>query len=156
MRRLVSVLLVISAAAFAVGVAIERAHHVEPAAAHPASTTGEATGETASEATATPETSSETLAGINTESTALVGVAAVTSLVIAAALWVEPRRRPVLVAAFVVGATFAAFDLRETFHQSNLGNAGLVALALIVALLHLAVVATAGLALRPARDTLSA
>lgn len=157
MRRLVSILLVLSAAAFAAGVAIERSQHVETPATHAAETTGETTGEASAAPAATEattETTGETLAGINTESTGLVAVAIVTSVLAAAALWTRPRHRALLAVAAAIGLAFAAFDIREAVHQSDLSNGGLLALALLVALLHLGVVTSVGVALRPDRGTL--
>ena len=189
--RVLSALLVVSAAAFAVGVAIERSQHTEraertaavdgaetsaetaTASEPPASTaTGESSGESGSETgagsgatgegsaepaatvesgapEASPEASAthteqgETLFGISTESTGLVALAVVASLLLAVLLWARGAVPVLLVAALLVGVVFAAFDLREAFHQADLSNTGLVVTAIVVAILHGAVAVAA-------------
>lgn len=219
--RLLSVLLVVSAAAFAIGVAIERSQHhesgttetaahraTETAAAGAGTSTGaestpeaattqtasssegttaetgaqtetgaagttESTGEggtaetqpsTSESSGSAPETtaavstpvegghhdSGETLLGISTESTGLVALAVLASLVLAGGLWLRGARRELLAAALLVGLVFAAFDVREALHQADLSQHGLLAIAIVVAGLHLAVVLVAARALATA------
>ena len=157
LRGVLAGLLVVSAVLFAFGSAVERSrsHEVAPAASPSVSegqttetggeTTGETGGETASAHTA--EAGSETLFGVNPESTGLVVVAVVLALLLAAAVWLRASR-PVLLVTVVFGVVFAAFDIREALHQSNESRAGLVALAVGLAAIHLAISATGGSLLR--------
>ena len=201
--RLVSILLVISAAAFAVGVGLERSRHHESSsesrAAHaaeagsetvsgagttaapagepgpaagetgegaPATDTGEAapltdTGEaapltdtgggsaiappegtTAAAAAPTAIPSAETgekLLGISTESTGLVVLAVAVSILLAVLLWLRGGAPVLLAGAVAAGLAFAAFDVREAVHQSDVSDRALLAIAVAVAALHLAV-----------------
>ena len=160
--KLVSILLVVSAASFAVGVAIERSQHrettTETAAAHSAeSTTGEAATATEQPAAVAgvvaPAESAETLLGVSTESTGLVALAVIVSLLLAALLWLRGALPALVAAAGLVGLAFAAFDVREAIHQSDLSNRGLLAIALVVLALHGSVVLAAGRVLLPRRES---
>jgi hypothetical protein len=166
-RWLLSSLLIVGAATFAIGIAAERhatVSHTETGteAASPAQTTnvhtaptveaggGEATStdETTSEGTTHTETaggettrhsesSSETVLGLNLESSALVIVAVALSLALAALTWFR-NRRGLLFTTLAFALVFAVFDIAEVVHQINESRAGLVALAAAIALVHVA------------------
>jgi hypothetical protein len=89
---------------------------------------------------------SETILGINLESTSTVAAAVVISLLLAAALyfWGTPAT---LIVAGAVALLFAVLDLREVAHQLSEGRSGLVAVALLAAVLHAGAAVVAGLAL---------
>jgi hypothetical protein len=89
---------------------------------------------------------SGTILGINVESTSTVATAVVISLLLAAALWFWGTP-PTLVVAGAVALLFAALDLREVTHQLSEGRSGLVAVALLAAVLHAGAAVVAGLAL---------
>ena len=167
----VSILLVASAAAFAIGVAIERSLHHESAGEAPAARAAEtvtassveAGSETGAEGapattTAVPAAepaghadAGEKLLGVSTESTGLVALAVVLSLLLAAVLRRRRGRAILLVAAGLLGLVFAAFDVREAVHQADLSESGLVVLAVVVAVLHVGVLAAAAWALASRR-----
>jgi uncharacterized membrane protein len=115
------------------------------------SATEEGPGEAGSEASEAPhagegnpdsssrsESESETVPGLNPDSTVLVVAAVVASLVLAGAVWHFPGRRMLLLVVAVAALSFGAFDIAEAVHQSSEGRAGLVALAALVAALHVA------------------
>lgn len=198
LTKLVCALLVVSACAFAAGVALERSRPGEAVTASTegghaveTSTGGEQTvvASTASEQTTTEPTGSEStgsglttaeggaettvtettgkhveavghseggesLLGIKTESTSLVVVAVLLSFGLALLIWFRGSLL-VLGSAAAVGLVFAAFDVREALHQSDRSDSTLVAVALVVAMLHLGVVAAAGGALRERRVTVA-
>lgn len=83
------------------------------------------------------------------ESPAAIAGAVVLSLLVAAAVWWRPRRELFLAAAVFCLAA-AAFDVREVVHQAGEERAGLAALAVLVALLHLGAGLVGGLAARTA------
>jgi hypothetical protein len=150
--------LIASTALFAVGVAIERSHAESSAvpgaeASHTDEGTGGEGGGTTeagsgegsnpAEPTGTVEhaDSDAVFLGVDLESWWLVAIAVVASLGLAVAIWSRPIR-PVLATIIGLGVVFAAFDLAEASHQASASNGGLVAIAALVALLHLS---TAGL-----------
>lgn len=159
LRLILAVLLVVSGIAFAAGSAAERSSNHEAAqqpstGSSPTQSEGGSTEGSGGEGSATePAThtestaNSETLLGVNPESTALVAVAVILSLLLAAVVWFRGRR-PVLIAALVFGLVFAAFDIREALHQSGESHTGLMVVAIVLALLHGAIVTFAALALR--------
>jgi hypothetical protein len=166
-RWLLSALLTVGAALFAVGVAAERnaaAGHQEPVAAtHVEGATAEgaphaeggtaegatATGE-AAEAPATSETSEtphteasgETVLGVDLESPLLLALGVAVSLGLAFLAWRFNTRLLLLV---IVGFTlaFAVFDIAEVRHQVNESRTGLAVLAAVIAAVHLAGAAAA-------------
>jgi hypothetical protein len=83
------------------------------------------------------ESHSEDLLGIDPESTALVVLAIVGSLALAAAVWLLPEAIPLLALVGLAMLFFCALDIREAVHQSDESNTSLMALALVVASLHL-------------------
>ncbi len=121
-RWLLSALLIVAAALFAIGAAAERDTHSEH-------------NETAEHSEST-ETSEEVL-GINLESTPLVLIGVGISVALAAAAWLT-NRKVILLVATLFAVAFAALDIAEFAHQIDQSASGLAALAAIVALLHLA------------------
>jgi hypothetical protein len=107
----------------------------------------EGEGEGAGQEAAEHDEGNEELFGINTESTGAVAAAVTVSLLLAAAVWLWDVPA-VLAIAVAFGLLFAAFDLREAFYQANESREGLVALALLMAVLHGAVALAAGAALK--------
>jgi hypothetical protein len=159
LRLLFAVLLIAATAALAVGMLVERAgrdqHALESTESNGhtesgASTEGEAAENSEGEAGETG--GEERLFGIDTESPATIAAAVAASLLMAAAVWWRPRR-----GVFAVGALFclgaAIFDIREVVHQAGEDLAGLAALAVLVAALHLAAGAVAAGGARAASTT---
>ena len=160
LNRWLAVLLVVSAGLFAVGAAIERSKggesgHKEAQTAEPSAsesggeTHSEAGGETSSEVGngETHSESSEKIFGINPESTGLVIAAILAAVLLAVATWFSPVLL-VLLAVIAFGVLFAVFDVREVVHQVNESRAGLVVIASVLALIHLAVAALAAVVWR--------
>lgn len=164
------VLLLVSAAAFVIGVAVERNQGHAKTPTETTATTGSENGEhsgTGAEGkhrdeTATDEgtagvESDESLLGVDPESTGAVVGAVAASLLLAAAAWWRPAR-----SVLVVGALFclaaAALDVREVLHQLDENRDGVAALAGLVTVLHLAAAAAAALAARglPGRERTAA
>ena len=160
------VLLVISAALFAVGVAVERSQPHREVVGHATQPEGSTTGSEAASpgesgvespaahaaegSGAVTREAGEKILGINPESTALVVAALVGSLLLAfAALRVE-RNAPILVVIAAAALVFAAFDLREVFFQVDRSRPGVATIAALVAALH---VAAAGAAIVLRRRT---
>jgi hypothetical protein len=148
------VLLVVATAALAVGMSVERGgdtHTAAPSAesAEHAGSEGAEQAKTGGEATEQAQSAGEDrLWGIDLESpAAVVGVVAL-SLLVAAAVWWRPRREVFLVGVvFCLAATL--FDVREVVHQVGEQSAGLTALAVLVALLHLGAAVAGGSARAP-------
>jgi hypothetical protein len=89
----------------------------------------------------------EAILGIDPEATWTVTIAVTISLLLAAAIWLFGARSALVgVAAF--GVLFALLDVREVLHQLDESRAGLAALVMVVALLHVGAATAAGLALR--------
>ena len=170
---LVALLLVGSAALYAVGTAIEhhqRAHQVEHAAAiSPAPKSSEATteknakGETAGKSTGETspavasgesggETHSEKIAGIDPESWPLVGLAIAISLLVAAGVYWRRGRWLAVAVAFAI--LFAAGDTRELVHQIQESRPTVATIAGILIALHLLIAVAAAYAVRQ-RGTLA-
>jgi len=156
--------LIASTALFAAGVAIERSQsETSEAPGGEASHTDEGTGgegpgtteggpgegSTSGKPATTVEHSDSdaVFLGVDLESWWLVGIVVVGSLGLALAIWFRPLR-PSLVLTGVLALVFAVFDLAEASHQVSASQTGLVAIATVVALLHLA---TAGLAVAALR-----
>jgi hypothetical protein len=146
-----AVLLVLSAGAFAGGVALERSgidrHHETVAISGEGSGegsgtegTGEGAGSTGESATAS---GSERFLGIETESTGLVAAVVVLSVVLAAAVVLARRSRPLLLLVAAFALVFLIFDVREVVHQIGESRLLIAAVAVAVAVLH---VSAAGLA----------
>ena len=148
-RTLLVGLIVLATIGFVVGISIEKSdEHHESASTTSFSETGDAeSGEEPSHAEAGGEGAhSEAGAepsefkplGINLESTPLIVFAALGSLVLAAAVWLRPRWLAVLALTCVAMGVFAALDIAEVVHQSDIDETGLAVFAAFVALLHLA------------------
>jgi hypothetical protein len=153
-------LLLAAAAAFVIGVALERDHaHAETAHSQSSITsageegTHSEAGEEGREATENSETSTtgerdsgevgdESLLGVDPESTAAVATAVLISLLIAGVVWRWPVV-PTLLAGALFCLAAAAFDVREVAHQTAEGRTAVAAVALVVAVLHLAAAACA-------------
>lgn len=169
-RVLLVALLVVSTAAFVVGVSIERSNgdtHDETAATAEFSEAAESGEERAGEAgeggasegeeahaESTPgeteeDEAEETPLGVDLEATPFVVLAAAFSIALAIAVWLRPAWGPLLAAVAIAMIVFAALDAREVIHQLDEDNTGLALLAGIVAALHLA---AAGVALRMGRS----
>jgi hypothetical protein len=164
-------LLLAAAAAFVIGVAVERDQgHAESAHSQsPVPSAGEAgnhseageagshseAGEQGSEPTGNGEASKtggtsehgsdESVLGIDPESNAAVTTAVLISVLLAAAVWRWPVL-PTLLAGAVFCLAAAAFDIREVAHQTAEGRTGVAVLAALVAALHLAAAASAAAA----------
>jgi len=170
LARALSLVLVLATVLFAVGVIAERStnddHH--PAAAGQADETesaepgghaerGEKEAEHEEPAAETAESSGhgdeeeeERLLGIDLESTPLVILAVLAGLALAAIPATYLRTSARLLAVIVIAAVaWAALDIREVAHQLDESNDDIAAIAIAVALLHLA---AAALAIRLARQ----
>ena len=155
--------LIASTALFAVGVAIERSRsestetpsgevsHTDEGTGGEGATeggSGEGGSNVAESATATEHSDGDAVVfGIDLESWWLVALAIAVSLGLALAVWFRPTR-PVLALTGVVAAVFVALDLAEVVHQVGASEAGLVAIAAVVALLHLLTVGFAAATFR--------
>jgi Flp pilus assembly protein TadB len=149
--RVAAVLLLVTAALFSVGVAIERRGGTTHEAAEQDVTDREA----AERHSLTPTEESrepaehdrggeeEAVLGVDLESPWTVAAGVAISAVLAAGLWLSSRRwLAVVAAAFAV--MFAALDVDELLHQLTENRAGLVAIAVLLAVGHLAAGALAG------------
>jgi hypothetical protein len=157
-RWLLPTLIVVATALFVTGVVIEHNSedkHVETSsstAAESGASGGEgeeahsegeeAGGETAEHApepaTHADEGGEVKLFGIDVESTPLVALAALASIGLALAAWLRPSWAALLTLIAVALVAFAALDIREVFQQLDEDKAGLVVLAALVGVLHLA------------------
>jgi hypothetical protein len=150
LRAALVLLLVGSGLLFAIGSTIERHqhHNEQPAATAGNGESGESGGESGSEGSTGHVEKSHgeagvKILGVNTESLALTVVAVVASLLLALAVWLGRRPRPLLLLVVGFGLVFAAGDGRELVHQLDESNAGIAAIAAILIGLHLAVAALA-------------
>jgi len=160
---LIAVLLVASAALFGVGVAQEHGGGTDTHASVASTDTGghaetgqeggkpaEHTDSHGQNTGGTEAAGSERAFGVPLESPAAVLVTVLVSLLLAGLVWRYPRP-PVVVVVAVFAAGAAVFDIAEVARQFSAGRAGIGVLAILVAGLHLAVVAAAGVLLRRAR-----
>jgi hypothetical protein len=146
---LAAVLLAAATVFFVWGVFAERSGHHDESKSNPSATSESAgDGETDEEhareqgqsegESAEPEAEAEYRPfGIDLESTPLVLGAAVASLALAA-LVVLRRRRTIVVVVLVVAIGFTAVEIVEVVHQADVNESGLLALALLAGLLHVA------------------
>lgn len=154
LRAALAILLVASAALFAVATTMEKnARESESAATEESEPHAEGAEEGTTESTeghsdegsggsGRESAESERLFGIDLEQPWLIGLALAVSIGLAAAALLRARRGLfVPIAAF--GLAFAALDAREVAHQTGESNAGLVALAATLTVMHLAVAVTA-------------
>jgi hypothetical protein len=150
-RLTAAVLILASAAAFAIGVAVE--HHSEGAehAAVTATAGTDPDGGHEGADQSRPAEHSELLFGVNPESTGLVVTAVVVSVLFAAAiLTIGTPWLAGLIAVLMLA--FAALDVREILHQFGESHLGLALLAILVAVLH---VLAAAMAVRVTRTAAS-
>lgn len=147
-RWLLSVLLIVGAALFAIGASAERHNHNDTDAAPAAvATTGEGTvaaeGSEAAEAaeaagnatSVVGESADEKVLGVNPEATPLVVLAVIVSLILAVATWLSNNKVVLLITAGFA-AVFAVFDIAELVHQIDRSESGLAVLAAILAVIH--------------------
>jgi hypothetical protein len=156
--------LVLSAALFGLAVAVEHGangdSHIPSAQAGPSA--GTETGNEGSESNQAGEPAgrnarhaetpaSERVFGVGAESPITLIAMVVVSLLLAAAV-LRYRRRPVFAVVAVFGSGASALDIAEVVRQFDAGRFAIGALAVLIAALHLAVLAGAlALIRRPAR-----
>jgi hypothetical protein len=158
-------LLVSSAVLFAAGAAVERHHdeggtpavqetHAEGGSSEEGSSEEGGEGHTgeAPAVGSSAEVSSEKLLGIDPEAPWVVVTGVALSIALAVGIWVL-RRRMILGLAIAFGLVLAALDVRELVHQLQESRPSLIAVASILAVLHVLVAATAVLLLRSATRT---
>ena len=150
LRKLLVGLIVVATVVFGIAVAFERSNaEVHPTGTEPHTEEGggEETHTDEGGEEGVPSESNEsatdegTILGVNPEATPIVVLVVVASLALAAAIWLRPGWRWLLLVAAIGMLIFAVLDVREAIHQLNEANTGLGISALIVAGLH----ATAGL-----------
>jgi lysylphosphatidylglycerol synthetase-like protein (DUF2156 family) len=175
LTKIVIVALVVSAALFALGAALEHhaesneeqpvsgtasapteGQHAETPAEHAgesaggaekssenpggsASSNGERSGHTETAAERRSEKSSEEIFGVNPDALPLVIAAVAVSLLLAGGLWWRGEVTMLLALIVLVGLGAAVFDVREAVHQADHSREGIMVVATLVALLHLAV-----------------
>jgi hypothetical protein len=145
-RRILIGLIVLATVVFGIAVAFERSN----ADVHPSTTTqphaeggsGEAHTDEGGEAgvpSASESTTDEgTILGVNPEATPIVVLVVIASLALAAAIWLWPSWRWLLLGAAIGMLVFAILDVREVVHQFNESNAGLGTAAIVVTAMHTA------------------
>jgi Flp pilus assembly protein TadB len=148
---LFALLMLLSTAAFVIGVSVEKSQgHSEPSVGETHTDEGsqahEEGGSEEGEGAAPQSKESVTIGGIDVESTPLIVVGAVLSLALAGAALRWPRRE-VFAVAVVFCLGFALLDGRELAHQLDEDASGVAVLAGLTLALHLAVAAAAALAL---------
>jgi hypothetical protein len=139
LRWTLVVLLAVSTLLFGAGVIAERSGtgtHVGSAASH---------AEEGGHAEAEGQAENERVLGVDVESTPLAVLAVLAGLGLAAlAAGRAGRLRSFLLALVVIVLVWAALDIREVVHQLDESRTGVAALALAVAVLHLAAAAVSG------------
>jgi len=149
LAALFATLMLLSTAAFVIGVTIEKnqghsesgveqAHSGEASEAHE-QTEGETTG------TETQSETSETVAGVDVESTPIVLLGVVVSLALIGAVLRWPRREVYAIAA-VLCLGLAILDGSELSHQLDENSGTVATFAALALLLHLGAAAVAALA----------
>lgn len=148
-RHMLAIVIVAATAAFVTGVSIERSngdtHQEETATPTDAGESEEAHAEESVEraASAEEESEDERVLGVDLEATPFVVLAAIGSLTFAAAAWLRPEVRRLLLVTALAMLAFAVLDLREVVHQVDESDTGLAVLAGVVAFLHLVAAAVA-------------
>ena len=156
-------LMTVSTILFAVGIALERANEAgESAGTHEEGEGSQEegneaeeneenseTGETSEEVTG-EESETELILGINIENPIFVLGAIGVWLALTIGLWLFGR--PVLVPIIIVALGTALFDAVEVITQINRSNTGILILAALITILHLAVAALAWRVLRSSGD----
>ncbi len=137
--------MLVAAALFGVGVAIERNNDNHPEAVVTSESNAHIEAER-SEGTAHGETTaegdtSEKVLGIKFESGITVAAAVAASIALAVGLVILTSPL-IAIIAMAAAAAFAVFDVAEALHQFDKSNSGLAVLAIAVAALHLAAAAS--------------
>jgi len=150
LRKLLVGLIVVATVVFGIAVAFERSDadvHATSTEPHTEEGGGEEThtdesGEGGEEGVTSESSESATdegtILGVNPEATPIVVLVVLASLALAAAIWLRPGWRWLLLVAAVGMLIFAVLDVREATHQFNEANTGLGISALFVAGLHAA------------------
>ena len=150
--RFAAVLLLVTAALFSVGVAIERRGSTTHEGTEQEATDREAAeGHSLNPTQQSRESAEhnrggeqeEAVLGVDLESPWTVAAAVTISAVLAVGLWSSSRRWLAVVAA-VFAVMFAALDIDELLHQLTENRTGLVAIAVVLVVGHLAAGALAG------------
>ncbi len=135
-RWLLSALLIVGAALFAIGVAAEHSANDHHAAGVTTHVEGPSEGaEAAASDEGSAEHASEKVLGVDIESGVLVAVAVALSLALAFLTW-RTNGRLVLLTTIAFAALFALLDIAEFVHQIKESRAGIAVLAAIIALVH--------------------
>lgn len=147
MRTALAALIASAALGFGIGAAVERSGSESgesTAAAEPAASHVEAAESGGGEAVTSGEQGhsesggeGETLLGVDLESTPLVALAIAASLLLAAAVYLRPQHRDLLVLIALAMLGFAVLDVREVVHQADESRGDVAAIAAVVAVFHL-------------------
>lgn len=140
---LLSSLLIVGAALFAIGVTSERSSEdnrgssesVAEVNSEQANEAGEAA--EAAESAEGSEESEEGLFGLNLESPVFVVLGVAASLALAVLTWRSNARR-LLIAAGLFAAVFAVLDIAEAVRKFNDSRTGIAVLALVIGVIHAA------------------
>ncbi len=158
LRAALVLLLLVSAALFAMGATVERHQHTEatPSISQTSAPTEGSSSDSGGEAHPAPgetgATSSEDLFGINPEAPWIVVLGVAASVLLALAIWFRDGRS-VLIIVIVFGLLLAALDLREMVHQVNESRTSLIVVSAVLATLHLAAAGIAAALLRQRAPT---
>ena len=158
LRAALVLLLLVSAALFAIGATVERHQHTEaaPSASGTSAPTEGSTSETGGEGQPsethpapgeTATTSSEDLFGINPEAPWIVALGVAASVLLALSIWFRDWPS-ILIVVIVFGLLLAALDFREMVHQVNESRTSLIVVSLVLAMLHLAAAGIAAVLVR--------
>ena len=149
LRRIISILLLATAALFVLGVVIERRdeNHRESTersvtAAHDESVEGGQEPESEAAHSSAHEDKETRVLGINPESTPLVVFAVAASVLLAILTW-RSESRLLLTVVALVAAGFTVFDLAEVVHQLDESRGGLAFTAAVIAAGHAFIAALA-------------
>jgi Flp pilus assembly protein TadB len=159
LRRIISILLLATAALFVLGVVIERRdeNHLESTelsatGAHDESVEGRQEPESEAAQSSAHEEQVTRVLGINAESTPLVVLAVAASVLLAILTW-RSDSRLILTVVGLIAAGFTVFDLAEVVHQLDESRGGLAFTAALIAAGHASIAALATIsATRTRRD----
>ena len=148
LRKVLVALIVIGTGLFFIGSLVERSatphpettevSHSEEGEGHPEAN------EPGKVESASGTSGASELFGVDTESPWVIAVAVIASLALAAAVWLRPSLRWLLVLTAIVMLLFVVFDVREVVHQLDESRTGIAILAIVVGLIHLAASGVAG------------
>jgi hypothetical protein len=147
--RLIAAVLVAATVFFVWGTLAERSDHHEPTGAtttHREGGASETSEQRAAEGGSDESTTEWRPLGIDLESALLVIAAVIASLGLAALVFFRSNRL-VLAGVVVLGGAFTVLEIVEVAHQTDVDEAGLVALAAIAGVLHAAAALLAARAL---------